>query len=333
MDASITIRLQRPEDDAGIVEVLQAAFGRWPKIDAGVPAIDHLRWKKSNDPESAEYNCVAEADGRIVGTQSYWIQNLKIGERVVRNAQGVDFCVHPDYQGRGIRTAMKVLAYETVELTTAFSLSVDGDHPAMVHMVEKVNDERFELANKVNILLAPVPSTPRPDTTAGTIHVRRAPRFDERTDQLCAEASKPFQMIVVRTRDSLNWRYADPRAGAYAIYLAEEGQHLLGYAAARSAEGKGYLADLLVLPGRLDAAGALLRQALAGFAADGATTAECWSLVHHPYQAVLNEAGFSSKRRTRPIRARPRGKNADQVSFRDDPLALIHLTTGDCDVA
>jgi predicted N-acetyltransferase YhbS len=333
MDTSFSVRLQRPEDDAGIVEVLRAAFGRWPKIDAGVPAIDHLRWKKSNDPESAEYNCVAIADGRIVGAQAYWIQDVKIGARILRDAQGIDFCVHPDYQGHGIRTAMKKLAYETVELTTEFAISVDGDHPAMVHMVSKVNDERFELANKVNILDAPVPSRPRAHPAPARLSVREAAQFDERADEFCSAASEPFQMIFVRTQASLNWRYADRRAGAYTIYLAEEGDRLLGYATARASEGRGYLADLLALPDRLDAARELLRAAFAGFASAAATTAECWSPIHHPYQAVLSEAGFSSKRRTRPIRARPRGATVDPVDFRDNPRALIHLSSGDCDVA
>jgi GNAT superfamily N-acetyltransferase len=330
--ALFSVRLQRPEDDEAIVDLLKASFGSWPKIDAGLPPIEHLRWKKSLDPEAAEYNCVAVTDRRIVGAQFYWLQDTKVGGTVVRAAQGIDFCVHPDYQGRGIRTAMKVLAYETVELTTEFSLSVDGDHPAMVHMVEKTNDERFLMANKLNVLQCDVPRVSLPANN-GAVRVRRVSHFDERTGGLCAEASAPFQLIVVRTRDYLNWRYADKRAGAYSICFAEEDGRLVGYATARSANGKGYIADLLALPGRTDAIGALLRHTLADFASEGAATAECWSFVHHPYQTTLSEAGFSTKRRTRPVRARPRGKNPDLVTFRDDPKALCHLTAGDCDLA
>ena len=48
---------------------------------------------------------------------------------------------------------------------------------------------------------------------------------------------------------------------------------------------------------------------------------------------VLSEAGFSEKKRTWVIRAGPRGQRPDTVYFRDDPRALVHLTSGDCGVA
>lgn len=330
-DESVTIRIQRPEDDEGIVRVLQAAFGRWPKFDDGIPAIDHLRWKRECDPEGLEYNCVAEKDGRIVGAQFFWIQRLKVGEGVLRSAQGHDFCVHPDFQGLGIRTGMKKLAYETVELTTEFSLSVDGDHPAMVHMVEKTNDQRFELANKVHVLQCDVASRAR--EANADVRARRVERFDGRADEMCAEAASAFELVYLHGQESLNWRYADPRAGAYSIYIAEEGDQLLGYAVTRASQGRGYIADLLALPDRHDAIVALLRKTLDSFASGGVTTAQVWSLVHHPYRTALSEAGFSEKKRTWVIRARPRGLHADTVYFRDDPRALVHLTSGDCGVA
>jgi len=193
---SIRVRLQRPEDDEAIVELLEAAFRRWPKIDAGVAPVDHLRWKKLCDPEGDDYNCVAETEGRIVGTQFFWIQDLKVGDGTLRSAQGVDFYVHPDYQGRGIRTGVKAFAYETVGLTTQFSLSVDGDHPAMVHMVETTNDQLFLLANKINVLQCDVPVV-RTSASTGTVAVRLVSQFDEGIDALCMEASAPFQLIVM----------------------------------------------------------------------------------------------------------------------------------------
>jgi GNAT superfamily N-acetyltransferase len=330
-DESVTIRIQRlPDDDEGIVRVLQAAFGRWPKFDDGIPAVDHLRWKRECDPEGLEYNCVAEKDGQIVGAQFYWLQPLKVGEAVVRLAQGQDFCVHPDFQGLGIRTGMKKLAYETVELKAEFSLSVDGDHPAMVHMVEKSGDQRYELANRVHVLQCDLSSVPL-DEEHG-LRVRRVDRFDERTDEMCADAAGAFQLIVLRTERSLNWRYADPRAGAYSIHIAEEGGRMLGYAAARSSQGHGYIADLLARPGRADAVQALLSASLRQFAKDGVLTAQIWTFVHHPYQLSLSEAGFNTKKRTWLVRAKPRGQRPDNVDFREDPRALLHLTSGDCGV-
>lgn len=329
-DDSVTIRIQRPEDDEGIVRVLQAAFGRWPKFDDGIAAIDHLRWKRECDPEGLEYNCVAEKDGQIVGAQFFWIQPVKVGERVVRSAQGHDFCVHPDFQGLGIRTGMKKLAYETVELRTEFSLSVDGDNPAMVHMVDKAGDQRYELLNKIHVLECDVRLSQPAE--AGHVRVREVKCFDDRTDEFAADAVGVFEMIVLRTQHSLNWRYADPRAGAYSIFVAEEADQMVGYAITRSSADRGYIADLLARPGRIDAVRALLATAQRRFAEVGVSTAQVWTFVHHPYQLALSEAGFNTKRRTWLVRARPRGQHIDTVSFRDDPRALVHLTSGDCGV-
>jgi hypothetical protein len=38
-------RFYRPGDDQGILDLLVATFGAWPKHEITVPAIDHLRWK------------------------------------------------------------------------------------------------------------------------------------------------------------------------------------------------------------------------------------------------------------------------------------------------
>ena len=331
-DESVTIRIQRPEDDEGIVELLLAAFGRWPRLDSGVPTNEYLRWKRECDPEGLKYNCVAEVEGQIVGAQFYWIQNVKAGDAVVRSAQGHDFCVHPDFQGLGIRTGMKKLAYETVELETEFSLSVDSDHPAMAHMVDKAGIAQYDLANKVYDLQCEVAG--RSGTRSeGNVRTRRVDHFDERTTEMCADAATQFQLMVLRTQESLNWRYADRRAGSYAIYVAEERDDMLGYAVGRSAGDQGYIADLLVRPGRSDALSALLRETLAGFVRDSVLSVRVWSFAHHPYQSVLSEAGFATKRRSWVLRARARGTTPDPVSFRDDPKAVMHATAGDFDQA
>jgi GNAT superfamily N-acetyltransferase len=322
--------LQRPEDDEGIVALLEAAFERWPSFDTGVAPIDHLRWKRLSHPEAAEYNMVAELDGKIVGTMMYMVQDVKVGDCVLRSANGIDICVHPDYQGQGIRRAMVNFAWQGVEVKTPFLLMFLSEHPAMNHSTLKLGVERTSLANKVHAFECDVPASVVP--AAPGVPIRRVDTFDGRTDAFCAQASAPFQLIVARSRRYLNWRYADPRAGGFAIYVAEEGERLIGYAAARIGADKGYIADVLALPGRLDAVEALLSATLAGFAERSVSTIECWSPMHHAYRPVLDELGFTNMRRTIPVRTRARGRNPDPVTFADDPRAAIHIMAGDSDL-
>jgi hypothetical protein len=88
----------------------------------------------------------------------------------------------------------------------------------------------------------------------------------------------------VRHRAYLNWRYADPRAGRYTIRVAEEKGELLGYVVPAVSRGKGFIADLLVLPGRLDVVAALVEDAAGHLAERGLSALRCWCAKRHPYR-------------------------------------------------
>ena len=94
------------------------------------------------------------------------------------------------------------------------------------------------------------------------LRIRTAERFDARADEFFEEAAKPFDFIVTRRHDYLNWRYCDPRAGRYEVLLAEQDDTLIGYAVTRVQNDRGYLVDLLARPERLDAVDALVTEAV-----------------------------------------------------------------------
>jgi ribosomal protein S18 acetylase RimI-like enzyme len=293
--------------------------------------MEHLRWKRSSHPDAGRYQCVAELGGRIVGVQLYFVQDVKVGDEILQVAPGTDFCVHPDFQRRGVRRAMYDHSFSTVEVGTALILTHDSDHPAMVRVEETGPLPRTAIANKIMVLEARTAASQRPQDS-GHVRVDEVNAFDAGTDAFCVAASEPFQLIVMRSQRYLNWRYADKRAGMFTIYVAEERDALAGYVVASVSRGRGYIADLLVSPGRLDVAEALLRRALAGFARDGIGAAECWSMVHHAYLPAVLAAGFESKRRTRFLWTRPRGGRPERVTFARDPKARVHFLAGDTDL-
>ena len=145
------------------------------------------------------------------------------------------------------------------------------------------------------------------------------------------EASQQFDIAVARQQDFLNWRYCDPRGGAFVVRTAEEGGWLAGYAVLRVSGRVGYIADVLALPGRLDIVQSLVHNALGYFATLGVPSIEAWCSAKHPYAQLLASLGFDNKRRTLRL---------DWVAFTDLPdrellssrRLILHYMPGDSDL-
>jgi GNAT superfamily N-acetyltransferase len=324
MSSDWTLRYYREGDDEGILDLLVAAFGRWPGVDIDVPPIDHLRWKLSSDPIAKQVNYVAEADGRIVGCQLIFVQRLKYGERVLLADNGTDYAVHPDFQGRGLSKEIWNFDYQRF-FDTFYAIISISDSPIVLHQVKTIGSGRT-LANRIEWLECDTASfaTARVDERLTSVS-----SFDQRIDNFCRDALAPFELAIVRDRTYLNWRFADPRAGRHAIRLAEEDGALLGYAVYATARGKGFIADLLVLPERLDLIRAFVLDAGRYFGERGIGRMRCWSPRRHPYRDVLLGAGF---RVLRPVGQFGFGLRGRELPPRDDPHAAVHFTVGDTDI-
>lgn len=112
---SLLIRSVRPDDYAALAEVGSAAF-------PGVPhSADELRDDDIETPPMKQRRWVAELDGRVVGTTSYF----QIQSRYHPQKFWMDGFVHPEHQRRGIGAALlqEVLAaigpFDPILLRTA----------------------------------------------------------------------------------------------------------------------------------------------------------------------------------------------------------------------
>jgi hypothetical protein len=90
--------------------------------------------------------------------------------------------------------------------------------------------------------------------------------------------------------------------------------------------------ELLALPGRNDAAAALLRSAVAGLAESGVAVATTWLPRRHPYASLFRDEAFV------PVPRRRTGFVARAVRLRDRELRILdsarcplHVTRGDAD--
>jgi ribosomal protein S18 acetylase RimI-like enzyme len=323
----VCVRLYRPGDEDGIVDLLQASFPKWPALDVPVSPREHLLWKLSSSEQSLEFQVVAEAGGRIIGCRLFFVNwfNVK-GERLFVRS-GFDLAVFPEYRSRGVVSEMWAFARNQFDHRNDFNFGV-GEHPVAVHM--RVAQGNIKIANAVHILVCDA----LPSTTGGAEEyvIRDIDQFDERIDQFFFSATRQFDFLRARTKEYLNWRYHDVRAGRFAVKQAEDGEEVLGYVALSVARGAGQIADLLVLPGRLDVAERLIGEAIAHFRRQGLTAAECWLPEVHPYRETLVRSGFAHKRRVVPLSYRYLRAPQEKLEFLHNARASLHIMAGDTDL-
>ena len=273
---------------------------------------------------------VTEAGTELIAVRISLARKVKIKGRILLARQGADLAVHPDYQRRGVLT--RLFAFRRRQLDASFDLAFGNTtHPAALKLDARKGHR--PLGNRIQVLQCArfrsravgQASPPEPWT------ISTATSFDSRIDAFWEEASKPFDFIVVRTRDYLNWRYCDVRSGISEVLIAEQDGLVIGYAALRVTRIAGHIVDLLSLPGHLEVASALVREALVRFRRAGVPTVESWLPTHHPYAELFREGGFTFKN-AMPFTYCPMRTGGAYLSFLDEPGAAVHLAAGDLDL-
>ena len=358
------IRNPSEADEPQMVELLLKVFPRWPAFAIETPALDHLRWKMRSDGITARDHFVAEIDGRIAAMMLRIVRSVRVRGRDRLGRDFVDAAVDPGCQGRGLFGAIDDCAEESpraadFDLSLWFSTNPRTRRRSKpekwrllanpIQVVEKPYDARaivarrrekhggrlpaplavlkIDLARAVNRLLHP----PYFRRARCGWSVRTLERFDDRIGEFFDEAARPFDFIVVRSQDYLNWRYCDPAAGRFTIRAAEHEGRLLGYLVFKAAEGEGTIADLLALPERSDVVRSLLEDALHHFREAGVEQVTCWMISRHPYNGILRRYGFIDSRGDVGFKYEPTSLPASELEFLEDPRARIHLTQGDSD--
>jgi hypothetical protein len=156
-------------------------------------------------------------------------------------------------------------------------------------------------------------------------------RFDERIDGFFDEAARPFDFLVVKSKDYLNWRYCEPAGGRFTVRVAEQEARLLGYLVLKISEGDAYIADLMALPDRLDVVRSLIEDALRLSREARAELVSCWMVARHPYNPILRRYGFVDSRMDPRFVRKPVEEDSTLLDFLDDATTRIHLVHGDSD--
>jgi len=174
-------------------------------------------------------------------------------------------------------------------------------------------------------------TAPQPDSWA----ISTIGRFEDRHALFIQRALSQFEFYGERSVSYLNWRFCDDRAGPFTVRIATRlghEQEPLGYAVTRVHRGEAFLADVLALPGELDVAETLIRDAIDLAKSAGATSITTRLPKQHPYGPALKRAGFSDLGNQAGELIAPRNTPEADLAFLDLEEARIHHVLADSDV-
>jgi hypothetical protein len=104
---AVTVRAFEPEDEAGVLALLQEVFGRWPTQIGSMAPAEFFRWKHTSSPFGASVMYVGELDGQLAGFTAYMPWLFTDGSNLVRTLRGVDFAVAPAFRRHGVNLAIR----------------------------------------------------------------------------------------------------------------------------------------------------------------------------------------------------------------------------------
>lgn len=324
------VRFIQDGDEEAILSVLQDAFPRWPRFDCSVSAAEHLEWKLHAHPQSAKFHLIVTSPQGIVGARLEWAFDTKVGEKTYLVREPIDRAVRPHAQRQYAMSAMRTFGQEARDKSFDMYVGYGSGAPGLQHFRKyRVPSERYR--RTLDVMVCDLRDGVR-DEGEPACEVLQVDAFDERADALWSNAKSQFQFAVVRSSARLNWRYIDPRAGIYTVFVAQEGDRWLGYAVLRAQGKAGYIADLFALPDSPETLESLLNASIRHLQAQGTERVECWSEPHHVYRWSLDKAGFRTPRRTINLTFRPTRCPAEEAAFLDDPAASVLFTMGDTDL-
>ncbi|MFW5898924.1 MAG: GNAT family N-acetyltransferase, partial [Jiangellaceae bacterium] len=129
----VAIRPMQPADESAVLELIEASLGRKP--DPRNAAF--FAWKHRENAFGASPAWVAVDGDRVVGFRTLMRWEFDTPEGPVRAVRAVDTATHPDYQGRGIFSALTGRAVEELRadgVGFVFNTPNDKSRPGYLKM-------------------------------------------------------------------------------------------------------------------------------------------------------------------------------------------------------
>ncbi len=318
----LTYRGYEPGDESKILSLFSGVFHK-----EMTPAF--WRWRYLDDPFGRGIIRMAFDGDRLVGHFAAVPFEVATGGKTYADVFPMTAMTDAEYHGQGIFTRLMDQAYEAagkdgISLVYGFC-NQNSLGPSL----------RYGYKNVIKTTLWEKALKTGTGSYEPVSNVREINRFDGRFDALWDKVKDNFDIINVRNRDFLNWRYVDAPHAEYAKFVYSDGEGgILGYAVLKiyTEPGliKGHIIDLLTVPDE-KAAQALIRKAYEYFSERDIPGLSLWMMGCPFYEKVLEKEGFTPRPDVTNFGVKILDANNPALAGADD-TARWYITMGDSDV-
>ena len=329
MEHKWSIRPYKNGDEIGIYKLEK-------KIDSLYPDRNYnfdewkkwWEWKYKKNPSNKEKPkiWVSEYKGQIVGSDSFITTKMKIKNDIFTITQNVDLMVHPDFRRQGMFLTIAKAAFSSLKKSDLYvtygfpnrkaygghmqygwfdvSLLKNGIKPLKI---DRFIDKKLSDNKKTNpikkIYLSIVKTTlkaifkEKKIKKSNEITLTEIKSFNDDINEFWDKISDNYNIIVVRNKDYLNWRYVNIPNSKFMIYLAKEKNEICGYIIFRiekqaSRKTYGSIYDIVALDNRSDIVYSLLDKTIEYFKKEDMDFIHCSMLANEKFIKFFKNKGF-----------------------------------------
>ena len=327
MKQTWSIRISEEGDENEIFELTKAVWGE--RVPEKVRWMRGWRWMHLDNPAGISRIWLAGDGSKIVSQYPVIREDMKIGEEIIKGAQLIDTMTHPQYRRQGLCSTLGEKALNEIEnkethlvycfpTQEVYPLHIKSgwlDVCAFQVMFKPLNLKnilrKYFVRNRLllNIFTASVnliikvlfrsKKVPEEDM----LKVREISSFDDRINEFWNRVSSDYNIIRIREKKYLNWRYVDAPNADYTIYVAEEEGEICGYIilGCKDASGLifGYICDIIAPTDRGDIIQCLLAKAVEHFKEKKADIIFSQMIPNKIYRIALLKSGFIPRFRSK----------------------------------
>ena len=320
MNKTWLVRNHKDGDEDEIFELTKAVWG------TGVPEkeqwIKGWKWMHIDNPAGTSMMWLAEDGGKIVSQYPVIFENMKIGNKILKGAQLVDTMTHPQYRRQGICSTLGkntlneiengknhlVYCFPTPQVYPLHIKSGWIDVCAFQVMFKPLNLnnmlEKYFTRKKLPLIILTISGklitkivfrAKKPPKING-LTISKVSYFDDRFDDFWQEVSNNYNIVVIRDKEYLNWRYVDVPNKEYIIYVAQKHEKVYGYIVLGYTKVKGliygHIYDLIASSDREDILRCLISKAVEHLEEEKADAILSHMVPNTIYRKVLLRSGF-----------------------------------------